>query len=91
MIVPAARYCLAACLVLAILTPRMANADRPKVPFLTPEKAREKMTLPEGFRVSAFAAEPDIVQPFAFCFDDRGRLWVAENLNYQTRGRDSHA
>jgi putative membrane-bound dehydrogenase-like protein len=91
MIVPASRYCLAACVVLAVLNPRMANADRPKVPFLTPEKARAKMTLPDGFRVSTFAAEPDILQPFAFCFDDRGRLWVCENLNYETRGKDSHA
>ena len=23
----------------------------------------------------------------AFCWDDRGRLWVAENLDYETRGR----
>ena len=28
-----------------------------------------------------------IQQPMAFCWDDRGRLWVAENLDYETRGR----
>jgi putative membrane-bound dehydrogenase-like protein len=40
------------------------------------------MTLPEGFRVSLFAGEPDVVQPIAFTIDPRGRLWVAENMTY---------
>ncbi len=34
--------------------------------------------MPEGFKVKLFAGEPDVQQPIAFCFDDRGRLWVAE-------------
>ncbi|MEM9367106.1 MAG: PVC-type heme-binding CxxCH protein [Planctomycetota bacterium] len=54
-------------------------------PFLAPAEAVAKMSLPDGFEVSVFAAEPDIAEPIAFCFDDRGRLWVAENFNYQTR------
>ncbi|MEM7231128.1 MAG: PVC-type heme-binding CxxCH protein, partial [Planctomycetota bacterium] len=66
-----------------------AQPDRKKVPFLNPKQAIDKMTMTEGFQVNAFAAEPDVVQPFAFCFDERGRLWVAENLNYLTRGSDS--
>ncbi len=44
--------------------------------------AAMKMTLPEGFKATLFAGEPDIVQPIGFCFDDRGRLWVAECLSY---------
>lgn len=60
-----------------------------EVPFLTPPKAIEKMTFPEGFNVTAFAAEPDVVQPFAFCFDARGRIWVIENLNYESRQSDT--
>ncbi|TWU51753.1 PVC-type heme-binding CxxCH protein [Rubripirellula reticaptiva] len=54
-------------------------------PFLTPDEAVAKMAIPDGFEVSVFASEPDIAEPIAFCFDDRGRLWVAENFNYQTR------
>ena len=56
--------------------------------------AAEKMTLPEGFKATLFAGEPDVVQPIAFCFDDRGRLWVAECLSYPNweadpkKGRD---
>src|ERR671933_96821 len=37
------------------------------------------------------AAEPDVVQPISFTIDDRGRLWVAEALNYgewKPTGRD---
>jgi putative membrane-bound dehydrogenase-like protein len=49
---------------------------------LPPRVAAMKMTLPAGFKATLFAGEPDVVQPIAFCFDDRGRLWVAECLSY---------
>ena len=56
-------------------------------PFLKPAQAVAQMSIPDGFDVSIFAAEPDIGEPIAFCFDDRGRVWVVENYNYRTRGR----
>ncbi len=40
------------------------------------------MTLPKGFSATLFAGEPDVVQPIAMTFDDRGRLWVVECLSY---------
>ena len=54
-------------------------------PFLKPHEAVKEMAIPDGFDVSVCAAEPDIAEPIAFCFDDRGRIWVAENFNYRTR------
>jgi putative membrane-bound dehydrogenase-like protein len=54
-------------------------------PFLTPAEAVAKMAIPDGFAVSIFASEPDIAEPIAFCFDARGRMWIAENFNYRTR------
>ncbi len=54
-------------------------------PFLKPEEAVAKMEIPEGFDVSIFAAEPDIGEPIAFTFDNRGRIWVVENYNYVNR------
>lgn len=54
--------------------------------FLTPEKSVEAMTITEGFEVKAFASEPMITQPMAFCFDDRGRLWIAQNHEYKGIG-----
>jgi putative membrane-bound dehydrogenase-like protein len=49
---------------------------------LPPEQAAATMKLPPGFRATLFAGEPDVVQPIAFAFDDRGRLWVAEGMSY---------
>jgi glucose/arabinose dehydrogenase len=38
--------------------------------------------VPAGFRVELVAAEPDLHQPVAFAFDERGRIWVAEANSY---------
>ncbi len=53
--------------------------------FLNPEEAVEAMTVKEGYKVNAFASEPMITQPIAFCWDDRGRMWIAENRDYESR------
>jgi len=42
------------------------------------EEAAKTAVLPEGFRLEVFASEPDVRQPIAIDFDERGRLWVAE-------------
>ncbi len=53
---------------------------------LSPEEAAASMIVPKGFNVTLFAGEPDVQQPIGFCFDDRGRLWVAEAYNYPNHG-----
>lgn len=58
-----------------------ANADERAGGF-TPAEAKARMKLPEGFHAEVFASEPDIRQPVAGCFDERGRLWVIEYLQY---------
>src|SRR5207247_345078 len=59
-------------------------ADKP----IPPKEAPGKMTLPDGFKVTLFAGEPDVVQPIAMTFDDRGRLWVVECLSYPNWSRN---
>jgi putative membrane-bound dehydrogenase-like protein len=54
--------------------------------FLQPQEAAEAMTMAEGFEVNVFASEPMITQPMAFCWDDRGRLWIAENREFMGSG-----
>lgn len=49
---------------------------------LSPDKAASRIKLPPGFTATLFAGEPDVVQPIAMTFDDRGRLWVVECLSY---------
>jgi hypothetical protein len=40
------------------------------------DRAVAAMRVPDGFRVSLVAAEPDVQQPISITTDDRGRLWV---------------
>jgi len=56
--------------------------DKPPGPPLTPAEAIAKMKVPEGFKVELVASEPDLVNPVAFTFDEKGRIWVAESLEY---------
>ena len=53
--------------------------------FLSPEAAADQMTLKDGYEVNAWAGEPMVTQPIAFAWDDKGRLWVAENRDYESR------
>ncbi len=62
-----------------------ARAEAKEADFLTGEQAIEKMTVSNGLEVSLVTSEPQITQPLAFCYDDRGRLWIAENRDYETR------
>jgi putative membrane-bound dehydrogenase-like protein len=68
------------------------NQDRPPGPALSPAEAMQKMAAPPGFRVELVAAEPDIVNPVAMTFDERGRIWITESLEYPRKsagpGRD---
>jgi putative membrane-bound dehydrogenase-like protein len=64
------------------LPPGVANTQKPGDAPPTPEEARKHITVPEGFKVTLFAGEPDVAQPIAINYDDRGRLWVAESFSY---------
>ena len=56
--------------------------DKMPGPALSPAEALKKMVVPEGFRVELVAAEPDIVNPVAMTFDERGRIWITESIEY---------
>ncbi|MEO1618940.1 MAG: PVC-type heme-binding CxxCH protein, partial [Planctomycetota bacterium] len=60
------------------------EADREAEP-MPASVAAASMKLPEGFEVSVYASEPDVQNPIAMCWDDRGRMWVAENFTYSDR------
>lgn len=78
------------CLVGLPMTEHVESAERTPAP-LPAEQAVKSMIVPEGFRTSLVAAEPDITQPVSFCFDDRGRIIALEVFNYgewQETGKD---
>ncbi|MBL9117082.1 MAG: DUF1080 domain-containing protein [Verrucomicrobiaceae bacterium] len=75
---------------LTISGDRSKRADEsPVLWHLTPNPVQDKlvagMKLTAGFQAELIAAEPTIAQPIAFCFDERGRIWVAEAFSYPNR------
>ena len=46
------------------------------------DESMKFIQVPAEFTLELFASEPDIVKPIAFSFDERGRLWVIETMDY---------
>ena len=57
------------------LVPKMQEA-------LKPDESKKLMQVPVDFDVQLFAAEPDITNPIAMAWDERGRLWIVESVDY---------
>ncbi|MEM4204776.1 MAG: hypothetical protein QXS54_11960, partial [Candidatus Methanomethylicaceae archaeon] len=53
--------------------------------YLSPDETVRRFRVPEGWQVSLFAAEPDVINPIAFTIDERGRVWVLECYEYPKR------
>jgi putative heme-binding domain-containing protein len=68
------------------------NQDQPPNAAKTPAEAARAMTVPPGFTVEVVASEPNLVNPVAMTFDEKGRVWVTESLEYPRKsagpGRD---
>ena len=71
--------------------PSPAGVDQFLHAGLSPQDAAQAMTVPDGFKVTLFAGEPDLHQPIAQAIDDRGRLWIAEAYNYPRRVPEAEA
>ncbi|MGB5272434.1 MAG: PVC-type heme-binding CxxCH protein [Flavobacteriaceae bacterium] len=75
--------------------PKLAYEERPNIPNyekrdpapkyqmpLSPEDSKKLMQVPAGFDLELFASEPDITKPIAMNWDEKGRLWVIETIDY---------
>jgi putative membrane-bound dehydrogenase-like protein len=51
---------------------------------LSPQEALKHMRVADGFEVKLAASEPEIRQPLSISFDERGRMWVIQYLQYPT-------
>lgn len=49
---------------------------------LEPEESLKHYRTPVGFHVELFASEPEIGKPICMAWDERGRLWIAETVDY---------
>ncbi len=81
--------------------PALAYTPKPNIPNyeqrnpapqyqapLSPEASKKLIQIPVGFRLELFASEPDIINPIAMDWDERGRLWVIETVDYPNTVRN---
>ncbi|MFO0805003.1 MAG: PVC-type heme-binding CxxCH protein [Gemmataceae bacterium] len=61
----------------------LAGAAQAQLP---PDKALATMQVAPGFQVEQFAAEPMLMNPTSIDIDHKGRVWVAEAVNYRRVG-----
>ena len=55
---------------------------------LTPAQSMSLMQVPVDFELQLFASEPDVVNPIYMNWDERGRLWVLETVDYPNEVED---
>jgi putative membrane-bound dehydrogenase-like protein len=53
---------------------------------LAPAQEKATFQLPKGFRAELVACEPNVIDPVAMAFDERGRIFVAEMPGYPNEG-----
>lgn len=56
---------------------------------LSPEASHKLTQVPPGFELQLFASEPDIINPIAMDWDEKGRLWVVETVDYPNTVRNN--
>ncbi len=64
-------------LIFTSLSPRSAVAQ------VSPEESLKLLQAADGLEVSLWASEPMVNNPTALDIDSRGRVWIAEGLNYR--------
>jgi putative membrane-bound dehydrogenase-like protein len=65
--------------------PEANVGDLPRIPPTEPDKALATFKIKPGFRVELAAAEPNVRDPVALSFDERGRMYVVEMRDYSER------
>lgn len=59
--------------------------DLPRLPPVEPQNALATWQVKEGFKLELAAHEPLVRDPIAVCFDERGRMFVCEMIDYSER------
>ena len=72
----------------------IANYERREQPLplqspLPAEESSKLIQVPPGFKLELFAEEPDIINPIAMDWDEKGRLWVIETVDYPNEVRSN--
>ncbi len=65
--------------------PEVTDKELPRFPAVEPKDAIATFKLRPGFKIELAAAEPLVASPVAMCFDENGRLYVVEMIDYSER------
>jgi putative membrane-bound dehydrogenase-like protein len=65
--------------------PTLSSNDLPRFAPVSPEAALQTFEVKKGFHLELVAAEPKIVSPVALSFDENGRMYVVEMVDYSER------
>lgn len=68
-----------------VLSASSIAAAQPKGGPLKPDDALKALKVADGFQVELFAAEPMLINPTSIDVDHKGRVWVAEAVNYRRK------
>jgi hypothetical protein len=67
--------------------PALYNSEPGNPSPMSPQEALKALKLPDGFKATLFAAEPEVQNPIGMAWDAKGRMWVAENYTYAERAK----
>jgi putative heme-binding domain-containing protein len=63
---------------IGVIVPRAAEVRGP----LSPEEALKSLKVPDDLELEQVLTEPEVRQPLNISFDERGRLWVLQYIQY---------
>src|SRR5215470_1547642 len=65
--------------------PTVSSNDLPRFPASEPKDALKTFQIKKGFHIEIAACEPNIASPVALSFDENGRMFVVEMIDYSER------
>ena len=66
-------------------------SEMPRFPAYEPETVLETFKVKQGYHLELAAHEPLVLDPITMCFDEKGRLFVVEMVDYsERREEDPH-
>ncbi len=70
---------------IAMYVPGKGSVGAPKGQMqepVSPEESARHLVVPPGFETKLVCADPQVKKPICMAFDERGRLWISETVDY---------
>lgn len=69
-------------LIAGVVALASCSQSKPDPSALSPQAALQSFRLSDDFRIELFVSEPQVLSPVEMVFDENGRIYVAEMLDY---------